>query len=130
MKCTNIVEFALVFQSEARASIILGKVSENELPNKLAPLSMASDIEKLRKLAISLESLNLAYCNYGLSDRQEKRRENIIEQIRSICIAYRLSAITQGDPRGAAFGILTPNTKHYNSWGGESSGFRLIFTGK
>lgn len=117
MKVINIVEFALVFQAEAS----LGHDN---------PAVIAKDIERLRKLAMELERLNLNACNRGLSYRQESRRGNVGEGITNICFKYGITAVMQGDPRGAAFGILCKKTNRYNSWGGVESGFRLMFEGK
>lgn len=127
MKCTNLVEFTAVFLQETFATenskSIVGIVPVN-------PSKYARDIDRLRKLAVQLESLNLQACNTGLTDRQETRAENICTELRTICGEYGIEAVTQGDPRGAAFGILCKHTGKYNSWGGAESGFRLMFEGK
>lgn len=121
MKASNLVEFTLVFADEA-------KPPEGESSVSLSRLSQ--DIERLRKLAQELERLNLNACNYGLSARQETRAENVRANLNEICAVHGIQAITQGDPRGAAFGIICPKTGRYNSWGGAESGFRLVFEGK
>lgn len=121
MKATNLIEFTLVFSNEAQPP---------EGESALHYNVIADDIERLRKLAVTLEGLNLSACNYGLSDRQETRRDNVEKGLREICAKYGIESVTQGDPRGAAFGIICKRTQKYNSWGGFESGFRLIFEGK
>lgn len=133
MKCTNLIEFSLVFVKEWQASykpaagsqLIDGQQRRIVLENMLPEY-----ISKLRKLAVSLESLNLQDCNYGLTTRQQTRKDNIQVELATICENYGITAITQGDPRGAAFGILCKHTGKYNSWDGAESGFRLMFEGK
>lgn len=122
MKCTNLVEFALVFAAEARVA------SRDPMIDK--PEQIAIRIGQLRKLAVQLESLNLAACNTGLTDRQEKRKNTTQNDLKAICAEYGIGAVTQGDPRGAAFGILCKHTGKYNSLGGLESGFRMMFEGK
>lgn len=122
MKPMNLIEFTLVFAQEIAAS-------DGNAPI-YAPHVLAEDIEKIRKLAMELERLNLNACNYGLSNRQETRRENIIKALTYICAGYGIGIVTQDDPRGAAFGILCKHTQRHNSWGGQESGFRLMFEGK
>lgn len=129
MKCTNLIEFALTFCDEAQASASVTETPE-QTANLLAPLSVERDINALRRNALSLENYNLIACNRGLTPYQETRHENLQTAIRSICEKYGIEPVFQGDPRGPAFGILCPNTQRYNSWGGQESGFRMIFEGK
>lgn len=57
--------------------------------------------ESLTRRATSIHSLCEADCNYGLSDRQEKRLEALCASFTAIAEASGFVATTGGDPRGA-----------------------------
>jgi hypothetical protein len=78
-----------------RLAILLSRQRPNN-PEHLTAL----DAARLMKLAKQLASLAVAHCNVGLSERQEKREENIAAEIKTIAGWYGLKASTSGDPRG------------------------------
>lgn len=62
--------------------------------------TIARDVDAIRRNARSLEALEVKACNYGLTARDETRRENLAKGIARIADAYRLDVSTSGDPRG------------------------------
>lgn len=73
----------------------------------------------LMKLARELATINLAWCNVGMTPRQAKRRANIIKTIGVTVRQLGIKEIeTSGDPRGAALKLKMPSGNG-NSWGGE-----------
>lgn len=89
-------------------ALFAGKAGDN------IPLNMiASDVAELRSAARSLERLAIEDCNYGLSDRQFKRRDRLVETVDAIAKTYDLSAHCSGDPRGLVvrlFSLTQPDT--------------------
>lgn len=80
---------------------------------------------ELIKLGNTLSNLAVADCNYGLSPRQETRRENIIKRISAIGKELGVTFETNGDPRGYVLKLMTPKTGAYNSMGGASEGWGI-----
>lgn len=120
MKCTNLIEFVLTCIDEMQAG---GYVrGHNE--------TFAADMERVKSIAAQLERWNLRQCNEGLTEQQERLYERCKERLAELMGKYGLKPMVQGDPRGAAVAVLCPETKRYNSMGGQESGFRLHFEGK
>ena len=102
------------FQVKDNASMLL---SNNEV---------AYLVEKLEKLSAQAHRLDEASCNYGLTPRQETRRDNIGKQVDKLMTENGLIPAKENhDPRGYPFGFMTPKTASYNSFGGEEYGWRF-----
>jgi len=63
--------------------------------------------EELKKIAKQLHRLDVHFCNYGLTKRQEKRAEKLEAEAEEIAKRiFRLHAYHQGDPRGATLYLV------------------------
>jgi hypothetical protein len=60
----------------------------------------AENALKLQGYARSLHRLDENACNYGLTDRQEKRGDRLRDEITAIASVHGIYAYHQGDPRG------------------------------
>lgn len=70
--------------------------------------------EQLSKLAKQLHRLDEADCNYGLTERQEKRSVRLFEEADKIAQeVFGLRAYHQADPRGGTL-YLVPKIKGAN----------------
>jgi len=71
--------------------------------------------DQLRVIAKQLHKLDEYNCNYGLTTRQEKRRERLEAEAEEIAKrVFRLHAYHQGDPRGASL-YLVKSKKEANA---------------
>lgn len=81
---------------ESNAQIKRANLSD--LSNKFdIPLYQAFALQKLAR------SLHRSYeneCNYGLTDRQEKRERNLWAKVETMAKEYGFHVEEQGDPRG------------------------------
>lgn len=83
----------------------------------LPPHLLALDARELARLGDALSGLAVQYCNHGLTDRQETRRNTLERQATEIASFYGLKVNAGGDPRGYVlklFGKGLPD----NSMGG------------
>jgi hypothetical protein len=78
--------------------------------------SIAVDCANLIKAAKSIAALALADCNYGLTPRQETRRENLAKACNAIAAKYGLKAKCYGGPRGFTVRLDGPEVEK-NGWG-------------
>ena len=62
---------------------------------------------ELQKISRQLRRLSECSCNYGLTDRQEKREENLINKAQEITKEFNLKIFHQGDPRGCALYLVS-----------------------
>ena|ERR1051326_3871695 len=83
---------------------------------ELQPHLVALDAAKLWGMGRQIAALAVAQCNYGLTDRQEKRREKLSELCKTIAGWYGLTAETFGDPRGYVVRLHGRNIPK-NGWG-------------
>lgn len=67
--------------------------------SELYPL-VGTDALHLQRIARSLARLDEHSCNYGLSERQEKREERLEARATEIAKRHHLKVYRQGDPRG------------------------------
>ena len=74
------------------------------------PFAIMRDVATLRRNAKALQRLAEHDCNYGLSPRQETRRDSLAAQVKAIAWIYRLEAECSGDPRGAVVKLADPAT--------------------
>ena len=74
---------------------------------KRIPGITSADAINLQRIAHRLHQLDVAQCNYGLNDRQEKRVTTLEKQAQEIAARYNLTAYHQGDPRGWSLYLLT-----------------------
>lgn len=72
-----------------------------------------SQFRELQKISRQVHNLDINSCNYGLTDRQEKREDKLIKKASEIAERFNLKVYHQGDPRGCSL-WLTEN--------GENSG--------
>jgi len=76
--------------------------------NKISRLNqMVYVLCNLRKLANQLHHLDEASCNYGLTDRQEKREEKLEKIANDFAKKIGFLAYHQGDPRGCSLYLVT-----------------------
>lgn len=87
----------------------------------LSAYQVAGDAAEIYRLAQSQARLALASCNYGLSERQEKRQETIAKEIGAVAEFYKLTAQCFGDPRGYTVKLNGKDIRS-NSFGGDGFG--------
>jgi hypothetical protein len=92
---------------------------------KRTPREAAHDAAELCSLARALHRLNEAYCNYGLTRRQENRVRSLEDKVRTVLGPTGLTLNHfNGDPRGYALYIDLPD-RSYNSFGGREHGYGI-----
>jgi len=76
------------------------------------------EYEELKRLAKRLHNYNVKACNYGLSKRQEKLRENAEKKVREIVerinktLGTNFKPYFQGDPRGLPLFLVDDDCKY------------------
>ena len=70
------------------------------------------DVILFRKIAHRLHSLDVASCNWGLTERQEKRVTRLEERANTTALMYGLIAYHQPDPRGWSLYLLDKSEQH------------------
>lgn len=65
---------------------------------------------KLQQISRSLHRLDENSCNYGLTERQEKREERLEKTAESIAKEYGFVSYHQSDPRGWSLYLVNPKT--------------------
>lgn len=84
-----------------RDKVVSKAQAQRENVSDLAQLGLTVlDAYKLQGLAHRLHRLNEAECNYGLSNRQERRRERLWAEVELMARSYGLYVYHQDDPRG------------------------------
>lgn len=96
-------------------NVFLEELQESELDY----LQIKQKLETLVTINSSLNRLNEMACNMELSNRQEKRQENLEDQAIAIIESLGFKGDTHRDPRGDAIMVYLPSGK-YNSFDGES----------
>lgn len=86
------------------------------------------DAKALERLSRSIGRRAEYACNFPLSDAEKAKadREDArdAEKVAGILKPWKLSArVDDGDPRGAAIKIKTPNTGRFNGMGGAEDGW-------
>ena len=92
---------------------------------KRTPRDAAQDAAELCRLANSLDRLNEIACNSGLTERQERRKQNLQTRIKTVL--KRAGLVLNhfnNDPRGYAVYLDLPDGS-YNSFGGRESGYGI-----
>ena len=67
--------------------------------------------EKLAKIRDQLHRLDETSCNFGLTERQEKREAKLEKEAHEIAESLKLQSYHQGDPRGWSLYLLDRNDK-------------------
>ena len=62
----------------------------------------------LQRISHRLHQLDEHACNWGLSERQEKRADRLGEQAQEIAKKYGFNAYHQSDPRGWSLYLVSP----------------------
>ena len=92
---------------------------------KRTPRDAAQDAADLCRLANSLNRLNEIACNCGLTERQERRRQNLQTRINAVLEQAGLVLNHfNSDPRGYAVYLDLPDGS-YNSFGGRECGYGI-----
>jgi hypothetical protein len=92
---------------------------------KRTPRDAAQDAAELCRLANSLNRLNEIACNFGLTERQERRKQNLQTRIKTVLEGAGLVLNHfNSDPRGYAVYLDLPDGS-YNSFGGRESGYGI-----
>jgi len=92
---------------------------------KRTPREAAQDAAELCKLANSLNRLNEIACNCGLTERQERRKQNLQTRIRAVLEQAGLVLNHfNSDPRGYVVYLDLPDGS-YNSFGGRECGYGI-----
>ena len=87
---------------------------------KRTPRDAAQDATELCRFASSLNRLNEIACNYGLSERQVRRKQNLRTRIKTVVeLAGLVLNHFNNDPRGYAVYLDLPDGS-YNSFGWRS----------
>src|SRR5690348_891368 len=85
----------------------------------------AQDAAELCRLANSLNHLNEIACNDGLTERQERRKQNLQTRIKAVLEQAGLVLNHfNSDPRGYAVYLNLPDGS-YNSFGGRECGYGI-----
>jgi hypothetical protein len=90
-----------------------GQMMQKEFPNG----SWYDHARVLMQTARQLAGLNLAACNYGLTDRQERKHDRLQEKAQQIAADLGTTVVCNGDPRGYALYIVTPSGNCGGDWG-------------
>ena len=92
---------------------------------KRTPREAAQDAAELCRLATSLGHLNEIACNFGLTERQEQRKQNLQTRIKAVLERAGLVLNRfNSDPRGYAVYLDLPESS-YNSFGGRECGYGI-----
>jgi hypothetical protein len=92
---------------------------------KRMPRGAAQDAAELCRLANSLNRLNEIACNSGLTERQERRKQNLQTRIKAVLEQTGLVLNHfNSDPRGYAVYLDLPDSS-YNSFGGQECGYGI-----
>ena len=92
---------------------------------KRTPREAAQDATELFRLANSLNRLNEIACNSGLTERQERRKQNLQTRIKAALERAGLALNHfNSDPRGYAV-YLDLLDGSYNSFGGRECGYGI-----
>lgn len=70
------------------------------------PTCYPQQIEKLLRISHSLTTLDVRSCNYGLSEKEEQRIENLEKKASLIASEFGAIAYHQSDPRGCSLYVL------------------------
>ena len=92
---------------------------------KRTPRDAAQDAAELCRFANSLNRLSEFACNSGLTERQERRKQNLQTRIKTVL--ERAGLILNhfnNDPRGYAVYLALPDGS-YNSFGGRECGYGI-----
>jgi hypothetical protein len=92
---------------------------------KRTPHEAAQDAAELCRFANSLNCLNEIACNSGLTERQERRKQNLQTRIKAVL--ERAGLVLNhfnSDPRGYAVYLDLPDGS-YNSSGGRECGYGI-----
>jgi hypothetical protein len=104
---------------EAVLSAYIGSVG------KRTPREAAQDATELCRLATSLNRLNEIACNSGLTEQQERRKQDLQTRIKALLEQTGLVLNHfESDPRGYAVYLDLPDGS-YNSFGGRESGYGI-----
>jgi hypothetical protein len=91
---------------------------------KRTPREAAHDATELWKPANSLNRLNEIACNCGLSERQEQRKQELRERIKTVLdLTGLILNHFESDPRGYVYIDLPDGS--YNSFGGRENGYGI-----
>ena len=92
---------------------------------KRPPRDAAQHAAELCGLATSLNRLNEIACNSGLTERQERRKQNLQTRIKAVLEGAGLVLNHfNSDPRGYAVYLDLPDGS-YNSFGGRECGYGI-----
>jgi hypothetical protein len=92
---------------------------------KRSPREAAQNAAELCSLANSLSHLNEIACNCGLTERQERRKQNLQTRIKAVLEGAGLVLNHfNSDPRGYAV-YLDLADGAYNSFGGRECGYGI-----
>src|SRR5690349_20824466 len=90
---------------------------------KRTPRDAAQDAAELCRLATSLNRLNEITCNSGLTERQERRKQNLQTRIKAVVEhAGLVLNHFNNDPRDYAVHLDLPDCS-YSSFGGRECGY-------
>lgn len=85
----------------------------------------AQDAAEVCRLATSLSRLNEIACNSGLTERRERRKQNLQTRIKAVLEGAGLVFNHfNSDPRGYAMYLDLPDGS-YNSFGGREFGYGI-----
>lgn len=82
-----------------------------------SPYVVALDAAKLYGLSRQIAALAVVDCNSGMTVRQERRREKMMELVATIAGWYDLSSMCSGDPRGYVVRVFGEGVPGNSGWG-------------
>lgn len=101
-----------------------GDTDTTGVPTLTASEASAYAVELVR-IAEALQSLAIAYCNYGLNAGQEKRQETLETRFKALAEALGFRPECSGDPRGHVCKLFDPvNDRAGDGWSGGWGVFR------
>ena len=97
------------------------KMLEEEARPKLISLQIKGVMDSLHRYETTLHRLAEQDCNYGLTEKEEKKETNIKKKVEAIAFQLGFEVKFNGDPRGGAIRLLIPSGKSNNldgeTWG-------------
>ena len=75
---------------------------------KRNPNANHETLDRLHGIAKSVHRLGELSCNFGLTDRQDKREDRLVAEARKLAESIGAQLYYQGDPRGWEFSLYFP----------------------
>lgn len=107
-------------QNLNRETIEFTLTMARELPD-VAPGQLCSALAELCTIARQLQRSNENDCNYGLTDRQQTRADNLVKKSHGLAQSIGCGIVANGDPRGYPLFLTVPSGLA-TDWGNRGVG--------